>query len=483
MLILLVFILLFFNLDCAISQSHTDSIRAGINNLPDNPKKAGLYIDLVFSFRGSKIDSMEYYIGLAEKIIERQMDSNVLARIYNAKGNLYRYYEKEDKALEFYLKSLEVNRKINNKKEQINNLGNIGQIYLITQDYSSALENAREVLRLSNDLNYRVGVMHAYKDIAYTYFNMDSMDQSLQNYNYSLKVARNIKDALGESYCHLGMGEVYFMKKKYDSSLVSFTRAYEYCKSINFDYLVMVISQKLGILHNSLQNFKVAKGYLYESAQLAQKLGMQGDLRVAYDGLSVSYENVGNYKLALKYAKEADIIEDTLQILEQTKILKQLDNQQKETELMNKNKDLEEKMASNRFYQLILIFILLLFLIVGLGLYLRYKEKNKINKSLEEKNLEINQINNELEISNSTKDKFFSIIAHDLKGPLGSFQNLIEFMVKSYDDFSDEERKEFLSTINESSTNIYSLLENLLEWSRSQRNMITFNPSLTEIHA
>ena len=325
--------------------------------------------------------------------------------------------------------------------------------------------------------------MHAYKDIAYTYFNMDSMDQSLQNYNYSLKVARNIKDALGESYCHLGMGEVYFMKKKYDSSLVSFTRAYEYCKSINFDYLVMVISQKLGILHNSLQNFKVAKGYLYESAQLAQKLGMQGDLRVAYDGLSVSYENVGNYKLALKYAKEADIIEDTLQILEQTKILKQLDNQQKETELMNKNKDLEEKMASNRFYQLILIFILLLFLIVGLGLYLRYKEKNKINKSLEEKNLEINQINNELEISNSTKDKFFSIIAHDLKGPLGSFQNLIEFMVKSYDDFSDEERKEFLSTINESSTNIYSLLENLLEWSRSQRNMITFNPSLTEIHA
>lgn len=73
---------------------------------------------------------------------------------------------------------------------------------------------------------------------------------------------------------------------------------------------------------------------------------------------------------------------------------------------------------------------------------------------------------------NSTKDKFFSIIAHDLINPLGSFKGMTQLLSESYDDFEEEERMSFLHAMRTSSENIYKLLENLLQWSQSQRGTL-----------
>ncbi len=91
-------------------------------------------------------------------------------------------------------------------------------------------------------------------------------------------------------------------------------------------------------------------------------------------------------------------------------------------------------------------------------------------------NEEINHLNNELKELNSTKDKFFSIIAHDLKNPLGTFTNVTKMLYEMPEDFSKDERQEFMKLMKDSADNVYALLENLLEWSRSQRGSISFNP-------
>ncbi|MCZ4693359.1 sensor histidine kinase [Ancylomarina euxinus] len=77
-----------------------------------------------------------------------------------------------------------------------------------------------------------------------------------------------------------------------------------------------------------------------------------------------------------------------------------------------------------------------------------------------------------LKISNETKDKFFSIISHDLKSPFNSLLGFTDMLVENYDTFDDEERKSIIETLNTSSKNTYQLLENLLTWSRSQRGII-----------
>lgn len=82
---------------------------------------------------------------------------------------------------------------------------------------------------------------------------------------------------------------------------------------------------------------------------------------------------------------------------------------------------------------------------------------------------------------NSTKDKFFSIIAHDLKNPMGNFRNVTELLYNEYDNFDEHERKEYLHSIRNSSRQVYLLLENLLEWSRSQRGLINFNSTTADM--
>ncbi len=89
----------------------------------------------------------------------------------------------------------------------------------------------------------------------------------------------------------------------------------------------------------------------------------------------------------------------------------------------------------------------------------------------------INTFIKELKELNATKDKFFSIIAHDLKNPLGNFREVTKILEETYDKLDNDDRKMFLGMLNDSANNIYSLLENLLEWSRSQRGVIQFSPS------
>ncbi len=99
--------------------------------------------------------------------------------------------------------------------------------------------------------------------------------------------------------------------------------------------------------------------------------------------------------------------------------------------------------------------------------------------AIEEKKKEIT---NELIELNKNKDKFFSIIAHDLKSP---FQGLLGFSELLDDDFyelNDEEKKRFVENIRTTSKILYNLVENLLQWSRLQSGRIQFEPDEIDIH-
>ena len=95
------------------------------------------------------------------------------------------------------------------------------------------------------------------------------------------------------------------------------------------------------------------------------------------------------------------------------------------------------------------------------------------NKLAEE---EIKLKNELLQIINSEKDKFFSILAHDLRGPLSAFVSATQIIAEEIQTMGIEEIKEITLSMKTSATNIYSLLENLLEWSRLRRGVMDFIP-------
>jgi len=87
-----------------------------------------------------------------------------------------------------------------------------------------------------------------------------------------------------------------------------------------------------------------------------------------------------------------------------------------------------------------------------------------------------------LEESNFSKDKFFSIIAHDLRGPFGSIVGLLNIFNDNYDNYDDEERRTLLNKTYQTSQNTFRLLENLLHWASSQTGRIPFKPVNMDLH-
>ena len=97
------------------------------------------------------------------------------------------------------------------------------------------------------------------------------------------------------------------------------------------------------------------------------------------------------------------------------------------------------------------------------------KELLLLNASLEE---QVEERTEELRKANAAKDKFFSIIAHDLRSPFNALLGLSEAMLDNWNAIPDESKMEFVQDMNKASKSTYNLLQNLLEWSRSQTGKV-----------
>ncbi len=101
------------------------------------------------------------------------------------------------------------------------------------------------------------------------------------------------------------------------------------------------------------------------------------------------------------------------------------------------------------------------------------RELSEMNKTLERK---VEERTSQLQELNNTKDKFFSIIAHDLKNPFNALLGFSSHLVEEYDNTPREEMIELLQVMNDAAENGYKLLQNLLEWSRSQTGRLSWDP-------
>jgi signal transduction histidine kinase len=154
------------------------------------------------------------------------------------------------------------------------------------------------------------------------------------------------------------------------------------------------------------------------------------------------------------------------------------------------------------------VFFLLL-IVFGI-LYYRYKIRDKANKVLTLKNEEINQQKAEIEAQrdyieqknreisealaqiqrqkeqleelNNSKDRFFSIIAHDLRSPINSLLGFTNLLSNYADAMTTEEVKKISNDLNKSLQNVLQLIEDLLTWARSQMNKVEFNPEEISIN-
>lgn len=111
------------------------------------------------------------------------------------------------------------------------------------------------------------------------------------------------------------------------------------------------------------------------------------------------------------------------------------------------------------------LFLLTLIGIVGFLLLIKEKQDQRIQNLLKD------------------KDQFFSIIAHDLRGPLGSAVGISEILAENASDYGSEEIQNIAKMLHEANKNSFKLLENLLEWSQVQTGLIEFKPQKIDLQS
>jgi len=356
-------------------------------------------------------------------------------------------------------------------------------------NFNEAIQYYKKAVKLNKQIGDSVSLAIDYDYLGISYSRLQIPDSSLLYYNKALSLFK--KSGKIDRYA-VSLSNIAWVLQNYPDSLN---------KAINYCNLAWKTFQQIGWLYyegdikHGLASAYMKQGKYNQAIELYQsslKLAFEHKrelllIKQIYQGLSQAYEKTGKYKEALAnhilYAQYNDSTIEKHKITQIAKLEMQYETEKKEKEiiqLQTKHQLAEIELKKNKQIKIlgtVLVGLLLLFL---LFLYSKYIDKKKSNDLLESKNQQIERSENDLRELNAAKNKFFSIIAHDLKNPFHTVMGFSQLLSKDYDRFTEDERRKFASDIYQSSNNIFRLLQNLLDWSRSQTGRIAYAPIIVD---
>jgi len=424
--------------------------------------------------------------------------------VENNLGIVNYYLGNYDVALKHYLNAIKIDKEdtsYNSSGSSVYN--NIGMILDERKNYKEALKYYKKSLDIALKNDHKTAIATSYNNIAEVFNYSGNYDSAKIYYGKSLKISKKINDQSGIALIYLNFGDLALKEKKIELAHKNLNRAEEIYNKID---------DKVSITYLFEIRAKVylEQGYLKKALQIALKgYNNSVELKISDQKKSLAeligriYEKQKNFEKALSYYKQFKMHSDSIK---QKSVDNQLINYEAKVKFEAQKRVIELRNSKERARQELrlkqernrrnYILIVLLFLVLVSILAIRgNRAQKKFNSELLEKNQRINEHSEELiqtlqQLSyreqqltelNSTKDRLFSIIGHDLRGPVGSMQNLMEMLTEQFDQFSIEDIKNTLITAKESSAQTYSLLENLLMWAKTQKNEVIYEPQIQKI--
>lgn len=460
------------------------------------------YIGIIYERLGNHPLSLEYYhkaLKINEEINNKQGKANCLHNI----GIVYHIQGNYPVALEYYQKALKINEEVGSKQHILNGLNNIGIIYHEQANYTSALTYYQKSVKVSKEIVYKEGEARGLNNIGETYRLQANFTLALTYYQKSLKIKEEIGDKNGIARTMNNIGRIYYQQNKYTLALEFYENALKRSKEINDRLLILDSYANLGSFYLRRLDFKKALDYTQKSFVIAKEVEHLDQQKRIYLQSSEIYTAKKDYKKALEnyiqYKALNDSIFNEKNITEITRLEYQyeFEKEKQAIELEQQKKDaiIEEKLKGQKKLNIafILGFVLMTSLIlVILRSFFQKRKANAILRKqklqIEEKNAELTlqkeEIENvafELEKANKTKDKFFSIIAHDLRSPFNALLGFSDILLKSHTTIDEKERETLIKYIHESSIKTYRLLENLLTWAWCQTGIIKFSTEIINL--
>lgn len=413
------------------------------------------------------LDSSYFYYKKALELARHTADNNEIAYSLNNLGSYYSRNALYSTALENLLQAYSLFEQAGNKRGMAYALNDIGDVYYNLRDYHKAksyFERSAGIRQTMNDLR---GYARSLSSIASAQTKLNQLQNALDNYNKAREISEKIGYQRGLTYCYAGLSDIYLKQDRIEKALELRYKALEIDHKTSNRYGEIISFNALGSIYLKMKDYASAEKYITQAETNARTTGHLDQLVIAYKHKTNIFVGLDNYKSAYEYQKKYEDLRE--QIFGQESENKIADIQtafvaeQKDRENAFLKQDIENQIASRNY----LLFISLLVLGGALLFVSKYKLQKKSNVLLTQ--------------LNASKDKLFSIIAHDLKNPIGAVYNYADILNTDYDILSEEERKGFITKILSSSEKIKDLLLDLLTWSRSQKGDITVNRTELEL--
>jgi signal transduction histidine kinase len=494
----------------AIQQKQADSLIMVLQNKTDS-SKIPVLLSLCWKLRNASPEDAIKYGMEAIELTTRFNDYPDLAKAYSFVGVAYRIMGSYSKSIDFYYKGLDIANKYGISEQAGYAHLNLANLYIYQEHAALAFENTKEAEVIASKAQNKVMLAYVYLYNGRIYGLQGDLDTALICYQKSLSLRQELNQVPEEATCYKYIGDIYFQKGNFLSAIKNYNLSLDKVdKKKDKDLHANILIKKSLILVKE-NKLKEASVLANESLEIASQIGANMPIRDALQVLVTISLKTQDYKTAASYQQRVIQYNDTLfskQLSEKIFFLEyQIEKQQKDIkiDLLNKDnaiKELKIKRSNIISFTLTLILILLgSVFVISLVLLKQRRDHARLLESqnqeiinqrnnIEEQNRKLTEANVQLEISEEelkkmvhTKDRLFSIIAHDLRNPFTALAGLTEVLHLSVHKMDTAEIAEFASMINESSYKLLSLIENLLQWSKSQTGTLKYVPIVFSLNS
>lgn len=480
MRVLLALVFQFLGITMLFAQSSKDSLLLVLGTTTDAQERAEAFYLLGWKYYPNSPDSMLHFL---DKSIESTDDVQTIANSERALGVATYLLTEYQGAMEHYMEALDGFQAIGDDFGIAKCYNSIGLCLSSMKNYEAALAYhwkslgiLKKILNTYSDpdslLKARASQGHNYINLIVSYEESPQKDSTLFYTQKSIELFESLSDSFYLAMSYNRQAQALYRLGRYSESIENNRFVFNNFKDLSpyeetFTYL--------GIAQNSVElgDIETSIDYGIKAYDLAKKNKANWHLQHCARVLSKAYAQQGQFEKAYQYHVEYKSLSDTLFNQNNERRISNLMLKQQELrndKLIQENK-LNEERISRKNQQIYLGIAGLLTL--GIFVLLLYKNQRK-QKYL---NNQLTLVNQELKESNSSKDKFFSIIAHDLKAPFNSILGFLHILKMQLEKLSKEEILSFTDMMLSTTNNTYKLLENLLEWSRLQTGDISYNPS------
>lgn len=440
----------------------------------------------------SQTEAMKFSLE-ADSLAKITGDLSAQSRALENIGWIYYRQGQWQKSFEFSEKAYGLAINADDKLQAARLMNNMGALYYEQQDYLMAIDQFKKGYELATQVNDLATRIRSLNNVALNFTHLNQFDSAMNYARRSIQMNENAGSPYLTSFAHRVTGDVYLAKGKYDSAQVIYTQSLEMAREQGIKSFEAGVLHRLGNAYLLDGELNKAEEILLYSVDLCEEYKFLDELSKSHRYLAKLYEQKGNIKDAYFHQSQFLVLNDSLLSKSNRDRLALLQNmfqsnlKESELELLKaQNENQAYRLETSRRYNIGFAIAAALIGVLGIRLYFMNKNIRSFNTNLlaqqrkiEEQNLVLENQSIQLKGMNETKNKLFSILGHDLRGPIAQVKSVVDMLLAGH--LEKEEFDELLHVLNKDIDSVNFTLNNTLKWSMAQMEGFNVNPSTFDL--